>query len=228
LEHPIDPPSASPNSREKSDSSDKRTRILDAAHEVCARDGIEGARMEDVAALAGVSKGTLYHFFENKQDLFLASMIASYEETLGLFEPEVDLQSLDPRLRLDAVLRGMASILNVVSSRMTVHYQAWGIVAGDEGARGRLYGFLTQFFRDRGQDFEDLIKEGQARGVFRADADVAAITDALLALLSGFLYRATFDPTCGSEERLAACYESLLRGALYIDAPSAAEEDSDA
>jgi AcrR family transcriptional regulator len=183
--------------------------------------------MEDVAALAGVSKGTLYNFFSSKQDLFLASMIASYEETLELFDPEADLESLDPRLRLDAVLRGMASILNVVSSRMTVHYQAWGIVAGDEGARGRLYGFLTQFFRDRGQDFIDLINEGQAQGVFRADADVAAITDALLAILSGFLYRATFDPESGSGERLAACYESLLRGALYIDVASMTEEGSD-
>jgi AcrR family transcriptional regulator len=180
--------------------------------------------MDDVASLAGVSKGTLYNFFENKQDLFLATMIASYEETLGLFEPEVDLESLDPRLRLDASLRGMASILDVVSSQMTVHYQSWGIVAGDEGARGRLYGFLTQFFRDREQDYKDLIEEGQARGVFRADADVPAITDSLLALLSGFLYRATFDSESATTERLTASYEALLRGALYVEESTKVEE----
>ena len=184
--------------------------------------------MEDVAALAGVSKGTLYNFFKNKQDLFLASMIASYEKTLGLFDPEVDLEELDPRLRLDAALRGMASILNVVSSQMTVHYQSWGIVAGDEEARGRLYGFLTQFFRDRSQEFIDLIEDGQERGVFRADADVVALTDAILALLSGFLYRVTFDPEHATAERLAASYESLLSGALYIDGTAAAEEGRDA
>jgi AcrR family transcriptional regulator len=183
--------------------------------------------MEDVAALAGVSKGTLYNFFESKQDLFLASIISSYEETLGLFDSEVDLERLDPRLRLDAVLRGLASVLDVVSSRMTVHYQAWGIVAGDEVARGRLYDFLTQFFLARTQEFEDVIEEGQARGVFRTDAEVRAITDALIALLSGFLYRATFDPEKATTERLAACYESLLRGALYVDANAAAEESKD-
>jgi hypothetical protein len=97
-------------------------------------------------------------------------------------------------------------------------------VAGDEGARRHLYGFLTQFFRDRNQEFKDLIEEGQARGVFRGEADVVAITDALLALLSGFLYRATFDPECATAERLAASYESLLRGALYVDVNTAAEE----
>ena len=184
--------------------------------------------MEDVAALAGVSKGTLYNFFKNKQELFLASMIASYEETLGLFDPEMDSESLDPRVRLDADLRGMASVLDTVSSQMTVHYQCWGIVVGDEGARERLYGFLTQFFRDRSQEMRELIEEGQRRGVFRTDADAAAITDALIALLSGFLYRATFDPEYATAERLAATYESLLSGALYITETAAVGEGRDA
>jgi AcrR family transcriptional regulator len=187
--------------------------------------------MEDVAALAGVSKGTLYNFFESKQDLFLASIIADYEETLGLFDSDSDsdseVEDFDPRLCLDAVLRGFASVLDFESPRMTVHYQSFGIVTGDEKARSRLFGFLTQFFIDRNQEFKDLIVEGQTRGVFRADADVQAVTDALIALLSGFLYRATFDPERASGERLAACYESLLRGALYIDETNAVEEGSD-
>jgi AcrR family transcriptional regulator len=216
-------PASGSDPPEKLDSSDKRTRILAAAYQVCARDGIEGARMEDVASLAGVSKGTLYHFFKSKQDLFLASMIDSYEEILGLFDPEADLEGLDPRIRLDAVLGGLANVLDAVSSQMTVHYQAWGIVVGDGEARERLYGFLTAFYADRNQEITGLIEDGQACGVFRADADVRAITDALLALVNGFLYRATFEPEQATAERLAACFESLLRGALYPDAPTAAE-----
>ena len=176
--------------------------------------------MEEVASLAGVSKGTLYHFFKSKQDLFLASMIHSYQEALGLFDPEADDEGLDPRGRLDATLRGLASVLNAVSSQMTVHYQAWGIVVGDEEARERLYGFLTQFFIDRSQEINSVIEDGRANGVFRADADTRAITDALLALLNGFLYRATFDPDRANAERLTACFDSLLRGALYVDAPT--------
>jgi len=183
--------------------------------------------MEDVAALAGVSKGTLYNFFKNKQELFLASMISSYEEALGLFDPEMDSKSLDPRVRLDADLRGMASLLDSVSSHMTVHYQCWGIVVGDEGARGRLYDFLTQFFRDRSQETRKLIEEGQRRGVFRTDADAAAITDALIALLNGFFYRATFDPEYATEEKLVATFEPLLNGSLYITEAAAVEEGRD-
>ena len=61
------------------ESSEKRRRILEAALEVCRKRGVGGARMEEVAALAQVSKGTLYRFFASKEDLFLAMMIAAYE-----------------------------------------------------------------------------------------------------------------------------------------------------
>jgi hypothetical protein len=74
----------------------------------------------------------------------------------------------------------------------------------------------------------ELIEEGQRRGVFRTDADAAAITDALIALLSGFLYRATFDPESATAEKLAATYESLLSGSLYIAETAAIEEGRDA
>ena len=50
----------SPQKPPSSNVNDKRRRILDAAYEVCERLGVEGAHMDEVAALAGVSKGTLY------------------------------------------------------------------------------------------------------------------------------------------------------------------------
>ena len=46
----------------------RRRRILDAALAVCEERGVHAARMEEVAALAQVSKGTLYRFFESKEE----------------------------------------------------------------------------------------------------------------------------------------------------------------
>ncbi|MFQ5416015.1 MAG: TetR/AcrR family transcriptional regulator [Myxococcota bacterium] len=206
------PPSA-PNA-------DKRARILRAAHEVCAKRGVEGARMEEVAALARVSKGTLYHFFESKRDLFLASIIDSYEESLALFEPPREGEVADPRAHLEAVLQGLVRVQGRMASRMTVHYQAWGVVAGDVVARERLYRFLTDFFAERSAEIVGAIEAGQRSGAFSADADVAAFNDGIAALLAGFLYRATFDPEHATTERLEACFDALIRAALYIDAPS--------
>jgi AcrR family transcriptional regulator len=48
----------------------KRRQILDGARRVFLSDGFDGASMNDVAKVAGVSKGTLYVYFESKEQLF--------------------------------------------------------------------------------------------------------------------------------------------------------------
>ena len=48
------------------------SRLLDAAEEVFVRDGYEGAQLDEIAAMAGRSKGAVYTHFKSKEDLFLA------------------------------------------------------------------------------------------------------------------------------------------------------------
>jgi AcrR family transcriptional regulator len=51
-------------------SPEKRTQILTGAAAVFAADGYEGASMAQIATVAGVSKGTLYNYFDSKAALF--------------------------------------------------------------------------------------------------------------------------------------------------------------
>src|SRR3984885_12893671 len=51
---------------------EKRAQILRGAANVFAADGYEGASMARIAAIAGVSKGTLYNYFDSKAALFTA------------------------------------------------------------------------------------------------------------------------------------------------------------
>ena len=50
----------------------KWRQILDGARRVFLADGFDGASMNEVARASGVSKGTLYVYFTNKEDLFAA------------------------------------------------------------------------------------------------------------------------------------------------------------
>jgi AcrR family transcriptional regulator len=50
----------------------RKQAIIDAALEVFAERGFEAARLDDVAARAGVAKGTLYLYFQDKEALFEA------------------------------------------------------------------------------------------------------------------------------------------------------------
>lgn len=47
-------------------------RLLDAAGEVFARDGVTGASMGDIAAAAGCSRATLYRYFDDRSALRVA------------------------------------------------------------------------------------------------------------------------------------------------------------
>ena len=53
-------------------SPEKRAQILAGAAAVFASDGYEGASMARIATVAGVSKGTLYNYFDSKAALFTA------------------------------------------------------------------------------------------------------------------------------------------------------------
>ncbi|HUN12812.1 MAG TPA: TetR/AcrR family transcriptional regulator [Rhabdaerophilum sp.] len=57
---------------ENGSESAKRRQVLDGARQVFMRDGFDGASMNDVARIAGVSKGTLYVYFPSKEALFEA------------------------------------------------------------------------------------------------------------------------------------------------------------
>ncbi|MDR3534632.1 MAG: TetR/AcrR family transcriptional regulator, partial [Rhodopila sp.] len=64
-------------------SPEKRAQILNGAATVFAADGYEGASMARIAAVAGVSKGTLYNHFDGKAALFVAYVSETCDQHLA-------------------------------------------------------------------------------------------------------------------------------------------------
>lgn len=99
-----------------------RRRILDAAARAFATWGPTGARVDAIAAEAGVNKRMLYHYFGAKQALFKAVV--------------------DDRLGNDLILPGAAQALadgvpmDVADLRLMVWAAIAGVELGDEHARG--------------------------------------------------------------------------------------------
>jgi AcrR family transcriptional regulator len=61
-----------PAVRERADAARNRLRVLDAAERLFAQHGVAGVTMDDIAAAAGVGKGTLYRRFTDKGGLAVA------------------------------------------------------------------------------------------------------------------------------------------------------------
>jgi AcrR family transcriptional regulator len=63
--------------------------LLAAALDLFVERGFASTRLEDVAKCAGVSKGTLYLYFTNKEELFKAVVRASIVPALGAAEDDI-------------------------------------------------------------------------------------------------------------------------------------------
>lgn len=75
----------------------KRRQIMDGARTVFLAGGFDGASMNDVARAAGVSKGTLYAYFNSKDELFEAIIRGEYAqaaERLCTFKREGDVKEM--------------------------------------------------------------------------------------------------------------------------------------
>jgi len=66
---------------------DIRARIIQSAIECFSKNGFDRTRMDDISLLAELSKGTLYNYFDNKEDLFNAIC----EDSLDLLKIQLDL-----------------------------------------------------------------------------------------------------------------------------------------
>ena len=146
---------------------DRPQELLDAAFHVFAQHGYRATRLEQVAEAAGVTKGTIYYYYRNKEDLFRQTIERHRQLTSA---------------RLDEMMAGVPG--TIVDRLREGLRSAWRDVSGPNGALLRLMiGEVSieapELFRDwfeesiaqGGDDLAAVVREGQASGEFRADAD---------------------------------------------------------
>jgi AcrR family transcriptional regulator len=143
----------------------KRQQILDGAKRVFMKMGFDAASMNDVTREAGVSKGTLYVYFDNKEELFTAmvetqraAFLASMRTTLadhdgvedGLYKFGVHFVT---HTTDDNVVTAMRTVLGV-RDRMPMLCQRF--LKGPENLVTVIRDFLTQHVASGQLQIDDL------------------------------------------------------------------------
>jgi len=143
----------------------KREQILDGAHRVFMRLGFDASSMNDVTREAGVSKGTLYVYFANKEELFTAiierqraAFIATMRMALaehddlegGLYDFGV---TFVRHMTDEKVITAMRTVLGV-RERMPVLCKRF--FKGPENLRTVLQDFLLRHMADGKLEIDDL------------------------------------------------------------------------
>ena len=83
------------NSKFMTLSTEKQDRIINAAMKEFIRKGYEHASTNEMVKGAGISKGLLFHYFNNKQELFLSLYDYGVEKAMSHFYAKINLEERD-------------------------------------------------------------------------------------------------------------------------------------
>jgi len=83
---------------------EKINRIINCGYEVFSKNDFEKASTNNIVKQAGISRGLLYHYFKDKQDLFDYLAYFSLKETLKIMEEKIDWNGTD---LLDRIYQNM-------------------------------------------------------------------------------------------------------------------------
>ena len=76
----------------------KEEAIITAAEKVFSKVGYRNAKMEDVAKLAGITKVTLYSYFQSKENLYMALTYRGFQKLLNGYYQVIDKYKNEPGL----------------------------------------------------------------------------------------------------------------------------------
>ncbi|MBU6443632.1 MAG: TetR/AcrR family transcriptional regulator [Alphaproteobacteria bacterium] len=194
--------------------------ILDAAMSVFAAKGYAGTRMEDIAHEAGITKGTIYLYFENKEAVLKALVRDSIGSTIDQLAGQVQaFEGSTPDL-LRFVLTAMAQFI-VTSDRVVLPK----IVVAEAGNFPELARFYRDEIIDKGLGLlSAVIARGSARGEFRAVVPGHVARLCIAPLLLAAIWRTTFaqfDAAPYDYQGLTETHiETLLRGLAAEGTPT--------
>ncbi len=158
-----------------------KIELLRAAEEVFVARGLEGAKVEEITARAGRSKGSFYLHFESKEDAFrqlVQSMMARLMVLLDELLPAAadDQRLRDPEAYLDL-------ILDIDLQTFDFVWQNRGLCRLlMEGGGGLSYGLMIDQFTERSrQRTVRFIENGVRHGIYRRDLDVRMASHVLSA-----------------------------------------------
>jgi AcrR family transcriptional regulator len=162
--------------------------ILDAALAVFAERGFAAARMDDIAARAGVTKGTIYLYFENKDAMFKALVRESIGAQLGQVLDNV--RAFDGKASdlLRMVVTTVGEFLRT-SDRVVLPK----IIVAEAGNFPELARFYREEIIDKGLGaMAGVIARGIARGEFRKMDPQHAARLCIAPILLAAVWRTTF------------------------------------
>ena len=185
---------------------ERRQQILDSALTVFSQKGFHASNVSDVAAHAGVSQGTIYWYFDSKEELFDAAIIAFFTgfgaEMMAVLQEG---ESATEKLR--AVAGAMDGFVVAAQQVFGAFLGYWASSQDRQSSAQSWTGLLHEYT----EAVVTIIEEGIEAGEFKA-VDAEALVWAIAAAYDGLAAYLMFMPDIDVRRVSTVFVDTLLKG----------------
>jgi AcrR family transcriptional regulator len=194
------------SSKREKQKEERRKQILEAALTIFSQKGFHATNVSDVAAQAGVSQGTIYWYFESKEELFTAALLSFFEDFGEEMVAALD-ACVSASEKLRALGKTMEDFAEGAAGLLMLFLGYWASTPNREEV-GRFWVDLLVEFKDT---LAGIIEEGVRNGEFKpVDAD--SVVWALMAAYDGLAAYVMLIPDMDLGKVSRAFVEVLLSG----------------
>ena len=194
--------------------SNRREAILAAAAQAFDANGYSATTVDQVAAKAGISKGSIYNYFRSKEELFdqvFVSIAAEMEaDALQIFA-----QPLSPSRMLRRIIDHHSTTMEQSQRIGRLVLEFWANAAREQ--RGQLATTLRQAHDRWYEQLTAVIVEGIKQGQFRPDIDPESAAVLLAALLDGIDVQSILGFGAEPSQRHRDALERAVMAALLVE-----------
>ncbi len=146
----------------KTKNKEKYHRIIEAATRVFARKGFFQAKVSEIAREAGVADGTIYLYFQNKDDI----LISLFEEQMKTVLENMRIQLADRKNALDKLERFALCHMRLIEQNQDM---AEIIQVELRQSSKFMKSYKNEQFAEYLDLIADIVRSGQQQGLFRKD-----------------------------------------------------------
>jgi AcrR family transcriptional regulator len=172
---------------------DKENRIVMAAAIVFAQRGYAGSSVAEIAVQAGIGKGTVYEYFNSKEDLFFAVFEWYLFQTSNVLTVNISALSGSAAQRLQALNGAIMNLWDEIEDIFALTMEFWA-ASSASAMRRRFRDAFKALYQEFREIVTAVIQDGSDRGEFRNDVDATAVAAALVGTWDALFLQAWFDP----------------------------------
>ena len=170
----------------------KKIRIIEAAARVFAQKGYAGAAVADIAVKAEIGKGTIYAYFDSKEDLFFAVFEWFTLQTGAAAKGSISHLEGSASQRLEALSESIMSMWDEIKDAFILTIEFWAASSSSQ-MRERFKDAFRRLYEEFRAIVVTLIRDGIERGEFRSEVDAESVAAALVGTWDALFLQAWFE-----------------------------------